>query len=265
MIRDIQPGEVIFIDTKHKVYSQVIKSMVHSPCIFEWVYFARPDSILDTMEVSESRFRLGERLGMECLKAGIHPDVIIPIPDSGRGAALAMSKIMDVEQREGLVKNYYMGRTFIMPKQTVRANSVRMKLNPVKSIIQGKKVLLVDDSIVRGTTAREIVSLVRKAGARQVYYAVTCPPLRYPCVYGIDMMTRGEFIARDFSIKEIQKKIGADVLIYQSLDDMIDAIRGNRSKQSFCTACFTGKYPTGLKDKDILRLEKERIKAKKGV
>jgi amidophosphoribosyltransferase len=157
-----------------------------------------------------------------------------------------------------------MGRTFIMPRQSLRTNSVRQKLNPVKSIIKGKKVLLVDDSIVRGTTAKEIVSLVRKAGAKQVYYAVTCPPLRYPCVYGIDMMTRGEFIARDYSIKEIQKMIGADSLIYQNLDDMIEGVRGNRLSQSFCTACFTGDYPTGINEKDIIKLEKERIKTKKG-
>jgi amidophosphoribosyltransferase len=264
IIRDVLPGEAIFIDLKHKIYSKVIAKQIPHPCIFEWIYFARPDSIIDSMEVSEARFRLGERLAMECLKAGIHPDVIVPIPDSGRGAALAMAKVLDVEQREGLIKNYYMGRTFIMPKQSLRTNSVRQKLNPVKSIIRGKKVLLVDDSIVRGTTAKEIVSLIRKAGAKQVYYAVTCPPLRYPCVYGIDMMTRGEFIARDYSINEIKKIIGADALIYQNLDDMVDGVRGNRLSQTFCTACFTGDYPTGIKEKDIIKLEKERIKTKKG-
>lgn len=262
MVRDILPGEAIFIDWNHKVHSRVIKSQNPHPCIFEWIYFARPDSILDNIEVSEARFRLGECLGMECLKAGINPDVIVPVPDSGRGAAIAISKVLDIEQKEGLIKNYYMGRTFIMPKQQERTNSVRQKLNPVKSIVKGKKVLLVDDSIVRGTTAREIVLLVRKAGAKQVYYAVTCPPLRFPCVYGIDMMTRGEFIARDHSIEEIRKMIGADVLIYQSINDMVSAVRGSKINQAFCTACFNGKYPTGLKTKDIIRLEKERLKNK---
>jgi amidophosphoribosyltransferase len=262
-IRDIKPGEVIFIDNTRKLYSKVITSKVHHPCIFEWIYFARPDSIIDNIEVYEARLRLGEKLGKECLKVGIKPDVIIPVPDSGRGAGHAISKIMRVEQKEGLIKNYYIGRTFIMSRQSARRNSVRQKLNPVKSVIKGKEVLLVDDSIVRGTTAKELVSLVRKAGAKKVYYAVTCPPLRYPCVYGIDMMTRGEFIARNQSIAKIRKLIDADALIYQNLDDMILSVRGKNVNQQFCTACFTGTYPTGLKKKEMLKLEQERIKAKK--
>ncbi|MEO0076166.1 MAG: amidophosphoribosyltransferase [candidate division WOR-3 bacterium] len=260
LIRDVLPGEAIFIDQNHRVHCKLIKPRVAYPCIFEWIYFARPDSIIDNIEVAEARSRLGEKLGMACLRNNIIPDVVVPIPDSGRGAALALAKVLDIEQKEGLIKNYYIGRTFIMPKQSQRKNSVRLKLNPVKSVIKGKKVLLVDDSIVRGTTAQEIVSLIRKAGAKQVYYAVTCPPLKFPCVYGIDMMTRGEFIARDCSIEEIRKRIGADVLIYQNLDDMIDAVRGNNPKQKFCTACFTGHYPTGLSKADIIRLEKERIR-----
>jgi amidophosphoribosyltransferase len=264
-IRDVMPGEVVFIDCKRKLHSKVIGAKPHHPCIFEWVYFARPDSVMDNIEVYDARLRLGEKLGKQCLNSGIKPDVVIPIPDSGRGAGLALSKVLGVEQKEGLIKNYYIGRTFIMPKQSTRANSVRQKLNPVKSVIQGKNVLLVDDSIVRGTTAKELVMLVRKAGAKKIYYAVTCPPLRSPCVYGIDMMTRGEFIARDYTIKEIEKMIGADTLIYQKLDEMISAVRGSKINQKFCTACFTGVYPTGLNKKDIIRLEKERIKAQKGI
>lgn len=262
-IRDVIPGEVIFIDNTRKLYSKIINSKDAHPCIFEWIYFARPDSVLDKIEVYEARLRLGEKLGKACLKAKIKPDVVIPIPDSGRGAALAISKILGVEQKEGLIKNYYIGRTFIMPNQSARKNSVRQKLNPVKSVIKGKNALLVDDSIVRGTTAKELVSIVRKAGAKKVYYAVTCPPLRYPCVYGIDMMTRGEFIAKNYDISEIQKMIGADALIYQNLEDMCQAIRNGKSNQKFCTACFTGDYPTGLKKADIIKLEKERIKAHK--
>lgn len=258
-IRDIMPGEVVFIDKQRKLHSKVIDSKRAHPCIFEWVYFARPDSVLDKIEVYEARLRLGEKLGKECIKAKIKPDVIIPVPDSGRGAGLAISKALKVEQKEGLIKNYYIGRTFIMPKQSVRKNSVRQKLNPVKSVIKGKNVLLVDDSIVRGTTAKELVALVRKAGAKKVYYAVTCPPLRYPCVYGIDMMTRGEFIARNHSATQIKKMIGADALVYQHLDDMCQAVRGEKSNQQFCTACFTGDYPTSLKKNDIVQLEKERI------
>ena len=262
-IRDVMPGEVIFIDNTSTLYSKIITSKAHCPCIFEWIYFARPDSVIDKIEVYEARLRLGEKLGKECLKAGIKPDVIIPVPDSGRGAGYAISKVMGVEQKEGLIKNYYIGRTFIMPKQSARKNSVRQKLNPVRSVIKGKKVLLVDDSIVRGTTAKELVALVRKAGAKKVYYAVTCPPLRFPCVYGIDMMTRGEFIASNQSIDKIKKIIGADALIYQKLDDMILSVRGKNVNQQFCTACFTGIYPTGLKKKEMLKLEQERIKAKK--
>jgi len=264
LIRDVMPGELVYIDNSRKFFSKVIESKSLCPCIFEWIYFARPDSVIDKIGVYDARLRLGEKLGKECIKVGIKPDVIVPIPDSGRGAGLAISKVMGVEQKEGLIKNYYIGRTFIMPKQSARKNSVRQKLNPVRSVIKGKKVLLVDDSIVRGTTAKEIVMLVRKAGAKKVYYAVTCPPLRFPCVYGIDMMTRGEFIARDYSINEIKKIIGADALIYQNLDDMIEGVRGNCPQQTFCTACFTGDYPTGIKEKDIIKLEKERIKTKKG-
>ncbi|MCX7785223.1 MAG: amidophosphoribosyltransferase [candidate division WOR-3 bacterium] len=262
LIRDVLPGEVVFVDRSRKVQSAVIKSYCHCPCIFEWVYFARPDSIIDGIEVYSARLRLGERLGQKCLQAKIKPDVVIPIPDSGRGAGLGVSKVLGVEQKEGFIKNYYIGRTFIMPNQTDRTNLVRLKLNPVFSVFKNKKVLIVDDSIVRGTTAKEIVSLARKAGAKKVYYAVTCPPLRFPCVYGIDMMTRGEFIARKNSIEQIRKKIGADVLIYQDLNDMIESIKGNKN-QTFCTACFTGIYPTGLKTHDIVKLEKARIKYRK--
>ncbi len=260
LIRDVLPGEVIFIDRNRRVFSTIIKSQTHYPCIFEWIYFARPDSIIDGIEVYSARLRLGERLGQKCRKAGIKPDVIVPIPDSGRGAGLGISKVLEVEQKEGLIKNYYVGRTFIMSRESDRTNSVRLKLNPVPSVLKNKKVLFIDDSIVRGTTAKEIISLARKAGAKEVYYAVTCPPLRYPCVYGIDMMTRGEFIARTHSIEQIRKKIGADRLIYQDLKDMIESIRDKNQKQTFCTACFTGIYPTGLKTKDIIRLEKARIK-----
>ncbi|MBS4014935.1 MAG: amidophosphoribosyltransferase [Candidatus Latescibacteria bacterium] len=262
-MRDIVPGEVIFIDTKRKLHSKIINAKCAHPCIFEWVYFARPDSIIDKIEVYEARLRLGEKLGKTCLAAKIKPDVIVPIPDSGRGAAMAIAKALGVEQKEGLIKNYYIGRTFIMSKQSVRKNSVRQKLNPVKSVIKGKNVLLIDDSIVRGTTAKELVSIIRKAGAKKVYYAVTCPPLRYPCVYGIDMMTRGEFVARNRNLNEIKKKIGADALIYQTLSDMCSAVRGSNLNQKFCTACFTGEYPTGLDKRDILKLEKERIKIQK--
>ncbi|MEO0071973.1 MAG: amidophosphoribosyltransferase [candidate division WOR-3 bacterium] len=262
-LRDVLPGEIVFIDNKRKLYSKIIETKVATPCIFEWVYFARPDSIIDNIEVYSARERLGEKLGLACRQLNLSPDVVIPVPDSGRGAAQAVARILGVPQKEGLIKNYYIGRTFIMPKHSQRVNSVTIKLNVVKSVIARKKVLVVDDSIVRGTTAQQIVRLLRRAKASKVYYAVTCPPIRYPCVYGIDMMTRGEFIARDMSLEDIRRKIGADVLIYQTLEDMCDAIRDQdkNQNQKFCTACYTGIYPTGISTKQILKLEKERLKA----
>jgi amidophosphoribosyltransferase len=262
-VRDVLPGEVIFIDHKKRLHAQVIEQKSHRPCIFEWVYFARPDSIIDGIEVYAARERLGIKLGNACLKAKLDPDVVVPVPDSGRGAAQAVAQILKVPQKEGLIKNYYIGRTFIMAYPTQRKNSVSLKLNAVKSVVAGKKVLLVDDSIVRGTTARQIVNLIKNAHAQKIYYAVTCPPLKFPCVYGIDMMTRGEFVARNHSIEEIRKKIQADVLLYQTLEDMCDAVRGDKKNFNFCTACYTGDYPTGLVKKEILKLEKERLKAYK--
>ncbi len=262
-LRDVKPGEVIFVDMDRRVHSKVLIQKRHTPCIFEWVYFARPDSVIDGIGVYEARLRLGRELAKECLKRGIKPDVVVPVPDTARAAALPIAQTLGVELREGLIKNRYIARTFIMPTQRERIASVRQKLNPIKSEISGKRVLLVDDSIVRGTTSREIISLVRKAGAKEVYFAVTCPPLRYPCVYGIDMATRGEFIAKTHSVKEIERLIGADVLVYQTLEGMIKAVKGERP-QEFCTACFTNRYPTGETEKTLRRFELERIQVKEG-
>ncbi|MEO0097854.1 MAG: amidophosphoribosyltransferase [candidate division WOR-3 bacterium] len=261
-IRDIHPGEIIFIDKDKKIYSKRLKREKFSyPCIFEYVYFARPDSIIDGIGVYEARLRLGEELGKECLKEDIKPDAVIPVPDTARAAAFGVSKILNVDCKEGLIKNRYIPRTFIMPTQKEREIKVRQKLNPIKSEIENRKVLVVDDSIVRGTTSKEIVSLLRKAKAKEVYLAITCPPLRFPCVYGIDMMTRGEFIAKKYSIEKIKEIIGADKLIYQTVEGLIRAV-GDGKRKDFCTACFTGIYPTKIKKKEIEKLEKERIKQK---
>lgn len=261
-IRDVYPGELIFIDKDKKVYSKRLKKEKNTyPCIFEYVYFARPDSIIDGIGVYEARLRLGEELGKECLKEGIKPDVIIPVPDTARAAAFSVSKILKVDCKEGLIKNRYIPRTFIMPTQREREIKVRQKLNPIKSEIENKKILVVDDSIVRGTTSKEIVALLKKAKAKEVYLAITCPPLRFPCVYGIDMMTRGEFIAKKYNIKKIQEIIGADRLIYQTIEGLIKGVGGEKRKD-FCTACFTGIYPTKIKKEEIEKLEKERIKQK---
>lgn len=256
--RDVKPGEAIFIDRHHRLHHQQIEPGELHTCIFEYVYFARPDSVIDGIEVYDARLRLGETLAYEVMRRNIKPDIIIPVPDTARPAALAAARILNLEMREGLIKNRYIARTFITPPTINRSVSVRQKLNPVRSQIQGKNILLVDDSIVRGTTSKELVQMVREAGAKKVYLAVTAPPLRYPCVYGIDMMTRGEFIAKGRTEEQIAKIIGGDELIYQTYDGLIQAVQGNRKNRRFCTACFNGNYPTGITESELRALEAER-------
>ncbi|MEO0095850.1 MAG: phosphoribosyltransferase family protein, partial [candidate division WOR-3 bacterium] len=241
-----------------KLYSKQICKGKRATCIFEYVYFARPDSVIDGIGVYEARLRLGEELGKECLKAGIKPDVVVPVPDTARGSAQMVAEVLKVKHREGLIKNRYIYRTFIMPTQEKRIEAVRMKLNVIRSEIKNKKVLLIDDSIVRGNTSKEIIGLIRGAGAREVYFGVYSPPLKYPCVYGIDMQTRGEFIARNKSIQEIKEAIGADALVYQSVEGLIKGV--GRGDAGFCTACFTGNYPTEISEKFLEKIEKDRIK-----
>ncbi|MEK7737108.1 MAG: amidophosphoribosyltransferase, partial [Pseudomonadota bacterium] len=219
-----------------------------NPCIFEFVYLARPDSLIDGVSVYEARLNMGDQLAEKIRSQ--HPrldiDVVIPIPDSSRPSALQLAQGLGVPYREGFVKNRYIGRTFIMPGQTQRRKSVRQKLNAINMEFKGKNVLLVDDSIVRGTTSREIVMMAREAGARNVYFASAAPPVRFANVYGIDMPTRGELIASDRSDEEIRREIGADALIYQDLDDLKAAIRAvNPSIGKFDASCFDGHYITG--------------------
>ncbi|MDI6841090.1 MAG: amidophosphoribosyltransferase [bacterium] len=258
--RDVAPGEAIFVSLKGKVSSKQIKKAFPRHCIFEYIYFARPDSILDSIPVYEARFNLGKELGKEVMQLGLKPDVVIPVPDTARTTAQALAHSIGVPHREGLIKNRYIARTFIMPRDTRRMEYVRYKLNPIRYEIEGKRVLLVDDSIVRGTTSKAIVTLVRKAKPKAVYFASSCPPLKYPCFYGIDMQTRQEFIARKKSITEIRAEIGADELVYQSFKGMLKAVGGETSsnKTSYCTACFSGKYPTKIPEREIRRIEKER-------
>uniref|UniRef100_A0A7C4CAT5 Amidophosphoribosyltransferase n=1 Tax=candidate division WOR-3 bacterium TaxID=2052148 RepID=A0A7C4CAT5_UNCW3 len=255
---DVAPGEALFIDTACRLHRHRLATAVARPCIFEFVYFARPDSVIDGLEVYEARLRLGEQLSREIRQAGIRPDVIVPIPDTARPAGAALARSLGVEMREGLIKNRYIARTFIMHGQQLRSLSVRQKLNPVRSQVRGRHVLLVDDSIVRGTTSREIVQMVREAGARRVSLAVTSPPLRYPCVYGIDMMTRGEFIAKGRTIPALRRLIGADFLVYQTYEGLLKAVRGPQYHRQFCTACFNGKYPTGITRAELASMEADR-------
>jgi amidophosphoribosyltransferase len=246
--RDVKPGEVIFIENNGKLHSRVYSGKTsYSPCIFEFVYFARPDSVIDNISVYKARLRMGEELAGQIVRQWPDNDidVVIPIPDTSRTAASQVAYNLGVKYREGFIKNRYVGRTFIMPGQEERDNSVRRKLNAIDLEFKGKNVLLVDDSIVRGTTSKQIIKLAREAGAKKVYFASAAPPVRYPNVYGIDMPAAKELIANNKSIAEIKEAIGADHLIYQDLDGLIRAVsHDNSSITGFDDSCFSGKYIT---------------------
>ncbi|HEX5010617.1 MAG TPA: amidophosphoribosyltransferase [Planctomycetota bacterium] len=258
---DIKAGEAVFIDLAGNVHRKVLADKPHSPCLFEWVYFARPDSFLDRVSVYKTRLRLGEAMADIWRATGWHADVIIPVPESSVTSAMAMARALDMKYREGLVKNRYIGRTFIMGSNRQRQSSIRNKLNTIQLEFEGKDVLLVDDSIVRGNTSRQIVELARRAGARKVYFASVSPPLRHPCIYGIDMSTKNEFVAKDRTPEEIAREIGADGVVYQTLENLIHAVRdGNPEIQSTCSACFSGIYPTGdVTEEQLARIEAERL------
>lgn len=262
-IRDIEPGEAVFISLDGELHThQCADNPNYSPCIFEHVYLARPDSIIDGISVHKARLRMGELLAEKILR--LYPehgiDVVIPIPDSSRTAALPLANELGVKYREGFVKNRYIPRTFIMPGQSIRKKSVRQKLNAIELEFRGKNVLLVDDSIVRGTTSREIVQMAREAGAKNVYVASAAPPVRYPNVYGIDMPTPTELIAYNRTVEEVAETIGADWLVYQDIEDLISsAQRGNEKVNHFDTSCFTGEYVTGDVSADYLaQIESKR-------
>ncbi len=267
-VRDVQPGECVYIENDGVLHSREQDGDVrHTPCIFEYVYFARPDSILDDLSVYKARLRMGEQLAGKIVRdfADHDIDVVIPIPDTSRTAALQVAYHLGVKYREGFIKNRYIGRTFIMPGQAERAQSVRRKLNAIDLEFRGKNVLLVDDSIVRGTTSRQIIKLAREAGAQKVYFASAAPPVRYPNVYGIDMPAASELIANGRSVEEIQQLIGADRLIYQDLHGLIRSVRhGNSAISEFDTSCFSGEYVTGDVTKEYLsELEERRNDAAK--
>ena len=249
VIRDIKPGEAIFITKDGKLHTrQCAENPQYSPCIFEHVYLARPDSIIDGISVYNARLRMGETLAEKILqqRPDHDIDVIIPIPDTGRTAALPLAQKLKVSYREGFIKNRYIPRTFIMPGQEIRKKSVRQKLNAIGSEFKDKNVLLVDDSIVRGTTSGQIIEMARNAGANKVYFASAAPPVRYPNVYGIDMPTVNELIAHNKTEEEIAKLIGADWLIYQDLEKLIESTQTSDVHiNSFDLSCFNGEYVTG--------------------
>ncbi|MFK7831127.1 MAG: amidophosphoribosyltransferase [Congregibacter sp.] len=263
VMSDLAPGEAVFIDANRQLHmQQCAKNTSLNPCIFEHVYFARPDSLIDEISVYKTRARQGEALARKILKQRPNHDidVVIPVPDSSRTAGLSLAQELGIKYREAFVKNRYIGRTFIMPGQQQRQKSVRQKLNPIRLEFDGKNVMLVDDSIVRGTTSKEIIQMARDAGAAKVYLASAAPPVRFANVYGIDMPSREELIAHTRSVAEIAQLIGADWLIYQDLEELIRCSReGNPTVDRFDCSVFDGVYVTGDVDERYLdRLQEER-------
>ncbi|HSI96245.1 MAG: amidophosphoribosyltransferase [Methylophilaceae bacterium] len=270
LVRDVAPGEAIFIDMDGNFHArQCAENPVLSPCIFEYVYLARPDSVIDGVSVYQTRLHMGESLAAKIHREWAHLDidVVIPIPDTSRPSALQLANALNLTYREGFIKNRYIGRTFIMPGQAQRKKSVRQKLNPIGMEFKGKNVLLVDDSIVRGTTSQRIVQMAREAGANKVFFASAAPPVRFPNVYGIDMPSRDELLATGRSDEEICREIGADALIYQDLDALVHDIQlSNPAIQQFDCSCFNGCYVTGditetyLADIESARGDMDKIK-----
>jgi amidophosphoribosyltransferase len=267
-LRDIAPGEAVFIDEAGRLNTQqCVATVGHTPCIFEYVYFARPDSIIDNVSVQRARMRMGDRLAdkIRRLRPDHDIDVVIPIPDTSRTAALQLAQGLGLKFREGFIKNRYIGRTFIMPGQEQRQKSVRSKLNAIDLEFRNKNVLLIDDSIVRGTTSAQIIELAREAGAKKVYFASAAPPVRHPNVYGIDMPAASELVAAGRTEDEVRDLIGADWLVYQDLEDLVLACQHDDARVSeFDTSCFSGTYVTGDVTPEYLeRLRSERSDAAK--
>lgn len=267
IVRDLKAGELLWIGQDRQPQFFQVGDKVHRPCIFEYVYFARPDSFLDATSVYGARLELGRALGEQWKKTGIEVDAVIPVPESARTAAQTMAEVLGVPYREGFVKNRYVGRTFIMPNDKQRKETIRQKLNPIRAEFEGKRVLILDDSIVRGNTSRQIVKIARQMGAKKVYLASYSPPLLFPCLYGIDMSTKREFVARGRTHTEIAAELGADYVLYQTVADMERAVRAAASKspdRQFCKACFEGKYPTGdITERMINDIEQDRLAANK--
>ncbi len=259
LLRDVAPGEAVLMTLDGQLFSRICaEPALHAPCIFEYVYLARPDSMIEDVSVYKARLRMGEKLGEKILRLMPDHDIdsVIPIPDTSRTAAGPLAQILGVPVREGFVKNRYIGRTFIMPGQSERVKSVRRKLNPITLEFRNKNVLLVDDSIVRGTTSKQIIQMARDAGAKKVYLASAAPPVRYPNVYGIDMPATAELVAHGRSVEDIEKILGADKLVYQDLDDLVWAVQdGNEELKQFDTSCFSGEYVTGIEPTYLAELE----------
>lgn len=265
-VRDVLPGEAVVITGDGQLHAEAtVQEQPHAPCIFEFVYFARPDSMIENISVHKARMRMGVTLGQKILRLRPDHDIdtVIPIPDTSRDAALEIANVLGVKYREGFIKNRYVGRTFIMPNDKARQATIRAKLNPIRSEFEGKRVIIMDDSIVRGNTSKHMVKIARDMGAAKVYFASYSPPLLYPCLYGIDMATKREFVARDRTDEEIAKELGCDAVVYQSVAEMEDAVRASGNPElKFCKACFEGEYPTGDITEQMLNdIEQDRVAA----
>ena len=264
-LRDVAPGEAVLLTNDGRMFSRrCADGRPHAPCIFEYVYLARPDSMIEDVSVYKARLRMGERLAGKILRLWPDHDIdsVIPIPDTSRTAASSLASMLGVPMREGFVKNRYIGRTFIMPGQSERVKSVRRKLNAIGLEFRKKNVLLVDDSIVRGTTSKQIIQMARDAGAKKVYFASAAPPVRYPNVYGIDMPAVAELVAHGRTEEQVREFIGADWLVYQDLDDLVAAVaEGNENLAQFDTSCFSGEYVTGVEPAYLSELEFARSDA----
>ncbi len=257
-LRDIKPGEAVYVDKDLKVHSKVLEAGKPAPCVFEYVYFSTVESVYEGRPIYEVRKRLGEELAAKVKKhwPDLDVDVVIPVPDTSRAAANSLAKALGVPYEEGLIKNRYIGRTFIMPVQKIRENAMKLKLKPIDSVIRGKSIMVVDDSIVRGTTSRRIVELLRESGAKKVYFLSTFPPIRNPCYYGIDFQRKEELIAHGKTIDEVEKEIGADRLIYMDVEGLQKAV----GTEKLCTACVTGEYPTTTEHaKELTSLRRKHI------
>ncbi len=267
IVDDVGPGEAVFIDLKGNIHRQTcVKNPQLSPCLFEFVYFARPDSVIDKASVYQVRMNIGVKLGAQIKKEwpNVKIDVVIPIPETSRPVAISLAHQLGLEFREGFVKNRYIGRTFIMPGQAIRQKSVRQKLSIIDQEFKNKNVLLIDDSIVRGTTCQEIIQMAREAGAREVYFASAAPAIRYQNIYGIDMPSRHELVAHNRTVEEVQKTIGADRLLYLELPELIDAVKKyNPDISKFESSVFDGIYLTGKESDYLATVEKNRSEAAK--
>ncbi|MFK7738988.1 MAG: amidophosphoribosyltransferase [Planctomycetota bacterium] len=263
IVRDLDAGEMLWIGEDRVPHFRKVSQKPHRPCIFEYVYFARPDTFLDGVSVYEARMEMGRRMARRFQETGLEADVVIPVPESARTAAQTMAEELGLRCREGFVKNRYVGRTFIMPNDKARQATIRAKLNPIRAEFEGKRVIIMDDSIVRGNTSKHMVKIAREMGAAKVYFASYSPQLKFPCFYGIDMSTKRDFIARDRTDEEIAKELGCDAVVYQTIEQMEDAVRtAGNGKLSFCKACFDSTYPTGDITEDMISdIETDRVAA----